>query len=182
MIFKAIAFAAQAHTGHFRKGTKIPYIAHPLCVAKILIQMGCSEPVVIAGVLHDTLEDTPVTRDAIREIFGEEIADLVESVSELPKNDFSWEERKEHTLKRLETASSDVLVLCLADKLDNIRSIRDDLATIGEQIWHRFKRPKESQQWYYKNMAGIFSKRLTDEKSRPLVADYLAEVRFIFGE
>ncbi len=56
MIFKAIEFAAQAHAGHFRKGTKIPYIIHPLAVAKILIENEYSEEIVIAGILHDTIE------------------------------------------------------------------------------------------------------------------------------
>lgn len=180
MIFKAIQFAAQAHSGQYRKGTQIPYIAHALHVAEILIKIGCPEPVIVAGILHDTVEDTPVTEEAVREAFGEEVARLVASVSEPPKNDVTWEARKEHTLKRLETASWEVLVLSLADKLDNIRSIREEHVRIGDHVWERFRRPKESQQWYYKNLADILSRRLTDEKSLPMVTDYLAEVQCVF--
>ena len=58
MIFKSIEFAAKAHAGQYRKGTQIPYMIHPLGVAKILIQYDYPEHIVIAGVLHDTIEDT----------------------------------------------------------------------------------------------------------------------------
>ncbi|MCK9391353.1 MAG: HD domain-containing protein [Syntrophales bacterium] len=61
MIFKAIEFATKAHSGQYWKGTKILYVTHPLNVAKTLIQLECSEPVIVAGILHDTLEDTRVT-------------------------------------------------------------------------------------------------------------------------
>ena len=182
MIFKAIAFAAQAHTGQYRKGTKIPYISHPLNVAETLIRMGCSEQVVIAGLLHDTLEDTPVTEDTVQEMFGRDIALLVKSVSEPSKREYAWEERKAHTLKHLEAAPWEVLILSLADKLDNIRSIQNDHAMMGEQVWLRFKRPREKQQWYYKRLAGIFSERLIDDASLPLVSDYCALVRLVFDD
>ena len=87
MIFKAIEFSTKAHSGQCRKGTKIPYITHPLNVAKTLIQLECSEPVIVAGILHDTLEDTRVTFDELLEIFGKEIADLVNSASEPNRSD-----------------------------------------------------------------------------------------------
>jgi (p)ppGpp synthase/HD superfamily hydrolase len=82
MIFKVIEFATLAHSGQYRKGTKIPYIVHPLAVGQILIEHGCSVQVVIAGILHDTLEDTRVTIGEINDLFGKEVADLVQAVSE----------------------------------------------------------------------------------------------------
>ena len=93
MIFKAINYAAKAHSGQHRKGTKIPYIIHPLGVAKILIEYGCADHVVIAGILHDTIEDTTVTFEQIKDIFGSAVADLVEAESEPDKSD-TWENRK----------------------------------------------------------------------------------------
>lgn len=65
MIFEAIEFATKAHAGQYRKGTGIPYITHPLGVSKILIENGCPEHVIVAGILHDTIEDTPVTFEEI---------------------------------------------------------------------------------------------------------------------
>jgi (p)ppGpp synthase/HD superfamily hydrolase len=103
MIFKAIEFSTKAHTGLYRKGTKIPYITHPLNVAQILIEYECPESVVTAGILHDTLEDTQATVDDIRDAFGYEVADLVNAVSEPNKSD-TWENRKAHTIKHLKTA------------------------------------------------------------------------------
>jgi len=181
MIFRAIEFATKAHSGQYRKGTKIPYITHPLNVAKTLIQLECSEPVVIAGILHDTLEDTRVTFDELLEIFGREIADLVNSASEPNKSDWIWENRKAHTLKHLKVASYEQLVLSLADKMDNIMSIREDHERISDKMWKRFNRPKEKQQWYYENLVGIFSERLIGDKCLPLVDRFKTDVKSIFG-
>ena len=100
MIFKAIEFAARAHSGQYRKGTKIPYIVHPLGVAKLLIEHGCPDHIVIAGILHDTTEDTPVTLEQIKDIFGLAVAALVEEASEPDKSD-TWENRKKSTIQVL---------------------------------------------------------------------------------
>jgi (p)ppGpp synthase/HD superfamily hydrolase len=180
MIFKAIDFATRAHSGQYRKGTKIPYITHPLNVAKTLIQLECSETIIAAGILHDTLEDTRVTFDELLEIFGKEIADLVNSASEPNKSDWIWENRKAHTLKYLKTASEQVLILSLADKLDNIRSIREDYERIGDKLWKRFNRPKEKQKWYYEALVGIYSEKLIDDKCIPLVDCFRTDVKSVF--
>jgi (p)ppGpp synthase/HD superfamily hydrolase len=180
VIFKAIEFATKAHSGQYRKGTKIPYITHPLNVAKILIEYMCPESVIVAGILHDTLEDTPVTFDEIRDLFGNEVADLVDAVSEPNKSDYTWENRKAHTLKRLRTSLPEVLIISFADKLDNIKAIREDYHKIGDGLWKRFRRPKEKQQWYYEALADVFSERLTDTKTAALVNHFKNEVNLVF--
>ena len=78
-IHDAIIFAAKAHEGQRRKGTDIPYITHPFEVAQILMEAGCDETLIIAGLLHDTLEDTEVTAAEIEEQFGPEVLALVDS-------------------------------------------------------------------------------------------------------
>jgi len=180
MIFKAIKFAARAHRGQYRKGTKIPYIVHPLGVAKILIEYGCPEHAVIAGILHDTVEDTPVTLDEIKRTFGWDIADLVEAASEPGKTD-TWENRKNHTIGMLKTLSGEAAILVLADKLDNIRAIREDYERHGESLWRRFNRPRDQQKWYYENLAGAFSDSLTDERSHNILDIFKTEVARVFG-
>ena len=180
MIFEAIAFATRAHSGDYRKGTRIPYIIHPLNVAKILIESECPEHVVAAGILHDTLEDTRVTFAEIEAAFGSEVAGLVGAVSEPNKSDHTWENRKAHTLKHLRTASFEALLISLADKLDNIRAIREDRDRIGDEVWKRFRRPIEKQQWYYEALAGVFSARLGDGKAAALVNAYKKEVERVF--
>ena len=155
MIFKAIEFAAKAHHGQYRRGTKMPYIVHPLGVARILIENGCSEEVVAAGVLHDTVEDTPVSLEDIRKTFGEKVARIVECVSEQDKSD-TWENRKQRTIECVKSAPLDILLVECADKLDNIRSIGEDHRKHGDLIWRRFNRPREKQQWYYQSLAKAF--------------------------
>lgn len=180
MIFAAIEFAAKAHSGQFRKGTKIPYLVHPLGVARILIERDCPEEVVVAGVLHDTVEDTPVTIGDIRRSFGEKVASLVEAASEPDKSE-TWENRKRHTIEYLKTAPTEVLLVSLADKLDNIRAIRQDYEKLGDALWPRFNRPKEEQEWYYESLAEVFSQRWLGEPSDPLVTEFRSDVNRVFG-
>jgi len=180
MIFKAIEFAARAHTGQNRKGTKIPYIVHPLGVAKVLIDHGSPDYLVAAGILHDTTEDTPVTLEQITETFGPRIAELVKDSSE-PDKSKKWEDRKKHTIEQLETISNEAVILALADKLDNIRAIREDLERSGESVWKRFNAPKDQQKWYYESLVRVISSRLTDEHSMPMLNLFRQEVTRVFG-
>jgi (p)ppGpp synthase/HD superfamily hydrolase len=180
VIFKAIEFSTKAHAGQYRKGTKIPYITHLLNVAKILIEHECPEPVIAAGILHDTIEDTRVTVDDIREAFGNEVADLVNAVSEPNKSDHTWENRKAHTIKHLKSALPEVLIISLADKLDNIKAIREDYERIGDKLWKRFNRSKEKQQWYYQALADVFLMRMNDLKAVSLVNHFRSEVNLVF--
>lgn len=180
MVFAAIEFATKAHKGQVRKGTKIPYITHPLGVAKILIENDCPEEIVVAGILHDTVEDTPVTIEDIRQAFGEKVAQLVQAASEPDKSD-TWENRKRHTIESLKTVPMDVLLVSLADKLDNIKAIREDYEKLGESLWPRFNRPKQSQEWYYKSLAEVFSGRQASEPLASLVREFSSEVERVFG-
>jgi len=180
MIFEAIEFAAKAHANHFRKGTKIPYIVHPLQVARILIESECPDHVVIAGILHDTVEDTPVTLDDIRQTFGKEIMDLVKAVSEPDKSD-PWELRKQHTIASLKTGTPDVLFVSLADKLDNIRAIKEDHEKIGDMVWKRFRRPFEKQKWYYEALADLFRSRTVNDQYKLLALLFDENVKTVFN-
>lgn len=144
---RAIIFATEKHSGQFRKGTTIPYIVHPLEVLQILYSMRAETDLLIAGVLHDTVEDTDTSLDEIRELFGENVAMLVASNSEDKSK--SWKERKQHTIDELAKAPTQVKMLVMADKLSNSRSIAIDYADIGDELWKRFNASKEMQAWYY---------------------------------
>ena len=154
---KAIDFAVYAHRNQLRKGTDIPYIAHPVGVAMLLQTVNCPEELVIAGLLHDTIEDTEITMEDIRLEFGDNIAKIVKGCSE-PDKSLSWEERKAHTLEHLKTASDEIRLVTLADKLHNIQTIAHDYMQLGESIWQRFKRGKEQQAWYYCNLLETLNK------------------------
>ncbi|MGV8906517.1 MAG: HD domain-containing protein [Acetobacterium sp.] len=153
-ILKAIEFSANAHLGHFRKGSKTPYITHPFEVAKILasvVDIETNEALICAGLLHDTVEDTETTIELIRKEFGNAVADLVASDSE--DKSLSWEKRKQNTIDFLKNeANREMRILACADKLANLRSIKEDYAKIGDAVWDIFARGKEKQGWYYKGI------------------------------
>jgi (p)ppGpp synthase/HD superfamily hydrolase len=176
LIFNAIQFAAEAHSGQYRKGTNIPYISHLINVMKILCENNCKEEVIVAGILHDVLEDTPVTLGEIETRFGREVAFLVRGATEIQKlgkirkeSDLeSWKARKQYTIHFLtEEATSDQLLVSAADKLDNLRAIRDDFYKIGDELWSRFNAGKEEQKWYYTAIAAAFKNR-ANEFGEPL--------------
>ena len=180
-IFRAIEFAAKAHAGQYRKSTKIPYLIHPLGVGKILIDYGCSANIVIAGILHDTVEDTNTTLNAIKRNFGNQVARIAEYVSEHNKTD-TWENRKKRTIEHIRQRNPlDVLLVECADKLDNIRAIRDDYTKLGNRLWYRFNRSKKDQQWYYQSLARAFLQRSKKGPTKRLFNEFAQEVKNVFG-
>ncbi|MPM79730.1 hypothetical protein SDC9_126770 [bioreactor metagenome] len=151
MLHKAIEFATIAHKNQVRKGTGVPYIVHPFEVCQILTAAGAEEWVICAGILHDTVEDTAITLEDIKNEFTDQIAALVSANSE--NKTLSWEKRKQHTIDYLKNRASfeEMLVAC-ADKLSNLRSLQFDRKKMGESIWSRFNRGYEKQKWYYKEL------------------------------
>ena len=114
MIDRAAKFAEQAHKGTHRKGTRIPYIVHPLETALIASMLTNDEEILAAALLHDTIEDTGVTYEDLKQEFGTRVADLVAAESEDKSK--TWIERKGHTLEHLKTASQAEKILTMADK------------------------------------------------------------------
>jgi (p)ppGpp synthase/HD superfamily hydrolase len=181
ILFDAIEFALKAHRGQFRKGTRMPYIVHPIHVAEILTRHGCPQTVVVAGILHDVAEDTPRTLGDIERRFGKRVASIVKAVSERDKSR-PWRERKEEALEQIRCAPPEALLVECADKLDNIRSIRDDLRGFGEDLWQRFNAPKESQRWYFESLVEAFRSRAKGGVLSSLLRDLESEVRGVFAD
>ncbi|MGC4050530.1 MAG: HD domain-containing protein [Paludibaculum sp.] len=179
LIFFAIQFAAAAHSGQYRKGSNVPYLIHPMRAAATLLDAGCPEKLAVAAMLHDTVEDCFVTYEQIEALFGAEIAELVRGASE-PDKAASWEHRKQHTIDFLGTASDDLLLVAIADKIDNIRSIREDIEMRGDHAWTRFRRGREQQQWYYRSLADVFTSRLVSAPGARLAAIFSDEVSAVF--
>ncbi len=180
LISDAIEFAIKAHEGQLRKGTSIPYVIHPLRVGLILSELGCSDEVVIAGVLHDTIEDTGTTHEEIEQLFGSNVAFLVQGASEPDKSD-TWENRKTHTIEYLKTAPKDVLFVSCADKIDNNRETDRHLLEVGEEHWKAFKRPREQQKWYYESLAKVFISRIDDDVTNKLFKQFEQELKNVYG-
>jgi (p)ppGpp synthase/HD superfamily hydrolase len=147
-IIKALEFAAVKHRNQVRKGTNIPYIVHPVQVAAILAKYDYEDELIMAGYLHDTVEDTETTIDEIEEAFGPRVAALVAFNTETKSH--TWEDRKRHTIESLQANENpDGAIVMLADKYANIESMTESFAKGGEAMWTIFKRGKEDQRWYY---------------------------------
>ena len=150
---EALVVAAQLHATQRRKGTEIPYLAHLLAVASLVITHGGDEDEAIAGLLHDSVEDQggQATLAMIRSRFGEGVAGIVEGCIDtdiVPKP--PWRARKSHYLAHLQSASPSVKLVAAADKLDNVRSIVADYRMHGPDLWTRFNAGREDQQWFYR--------------------------------
>ena len=127
MLEKAFALASEKHKDQKRKSGE-PFIIHPVAVATMLAEMDMDMPSVIAGMLHDVVEDTSVTIEEIREIFGDEIAYLVDGVTKLKRIPTSTKEelQNENLRKMFLSMASDirVIVIKLVDRLHNMRTLQ----------------------------------------------------------
>ncbi|RAP26055.1 (p)ppGpp synthetase, partial [Candidatus Marinamargulisbacteria bacterium SCGC AG-343-D04] len=127
LIKKAYDFSAKSHEGQFRRSKK-PYITHPLEVAIILSEWERAVETIVAGILHDVVEDTGVTKDQLVELFGLTIADFVEGVTKLNKLEFSSrEEAQVENYRRMFLAMAEdykIIIIKLADRLHNLRTLQ----------------------------------------------------------
>lgn len=158
MIDKALEIATLAHQGQFRKGTKIPYILHPLEAGIIAASLSMKDgkvdqEVVSAAILHDLIEDTYITYQILSENFNEVVIGLIQEQSEDKSK--TWQERKETTIRSLENNSNiNLEIVTMGDKLSNLRSIHRDYQRLGDQLWERFTvKDKKKHQWYYSSIS-----------------------------
>ena len=185
---KAVEYARRLHT-EFRKGTDIPYVAHLLGVASIVMgeaggRVPVTEDMVIAALLHDTVEDHggPPRLHDVKEKFGENVARMVEGLSDTLAEDHdkkeNWEERKTAYIERLSVEEDDVLLISAADKLYNAKAMLEDFREIGNAVWSRFHRGSEQQLGYFHKLLEVFlshpRNRIVNEFER--VVNELAEL------
>ena len=158
LLDRAIIFAVKAHAGTERRGKGFPYIVHPMEAMEIVATMTPDQELLAAAALHDTVEDTDVTVEQIREEFGERIASLVAAESDVMvegvSEEDSWHARKKAAIDRLANASHDAKMVALGDKLSNMRAIARDYAVQGDKLWSLFHAsdPKDHE-WHYRGLA-----------------------------
>ena len=159
LVEEAILYATVMHQGKVRKRKNIPVILHSLEVAQILSTLTEDREIIAAGILHDIVEDTNGTMDEIRLRFGDRVALLVDSETEIffPDEDRekSWKRRKQQSLLKLkDSTDTGVKMLWLADKLANIRSLARDFSENGESVWSYFHQKDPAMHcWYYRTVA-----------------------------
>ena len=178
---RAIVFAVHAHAGTERRGKGFPYVVHPLEAVAIVSTMTSDQELMAAAVLHDTVEDTAVTLEQIRDAFGDRVAALVDVESNIPVDDEnktdSWHERRQAALHRLTHASRDAKIVALGDKLSNMRAIARDYALQGDALWSSFHvKTREAHEWYYRGLTHALSE-LSDT---PAYKEFLQLVDQVF--
>ena len=162
LLDRAIIFAVRAHAGTERRGKGFPYIVHPMEAVEIVATMTPDQELLAAAALHDTVEDTDVTVEQIRAEFGDRIASLVASESDIVLDgcsvEESWHARKQAAIDQLARASHDAKIVALGDKLSNMRAIARDYAQQGDALWNLFhaKDPKDHE-WHYRGLAASLS-------------------------
>lgn len=158
----ALAFAAKHHDRQVRKGTRLPYLTHPANVAVILARYDQDESTIVAGILHDVVEDCVsenFTRDMLQQRiaakFGDDVLDAVLTVSKRKRDDdgveLSADEQREDYLARLSAADERARWVCAADKLHNANAILSDLRRTVDPgtVWGRFAAGREGTvRWY----------------------------------
>ncbi len=149
---EAFAFAHELHREQRRKGSRVPYITHLMSVAALVGEYGGDEDQMVAALLHDAVEDQGgrSTLDAIRERFGERVADYVIRCSDAetePKP--PWRARKKAFAESVRKAPPPIKLLVAADKLHNARATIVDLDNEGASVWQRFRGGRVNTLWYY---------------------------------
>jgi (p)ppGpp synthase/HD superfamily hydrolase len=181
VINHALAFAAKHHDRQVRKGTKLPYLTHPANIAVILTRYGRDNDTVVAGILHDVIEDCvrdgytrEMLEQRIGDKFGPHVLETVLAVTYRRHDDdgveLSGEERKTDYLERLAQANESARWVCAADKIHNVSSIISDLArTVDpESIWARFGGGKAATARWYR---GVYDRLAEVGFDAPIMAE-----------
>ena len=167
LINKAIKVATKLHDGQFRRGSAIPYIAHPFAVALMTQKYIDSEEVFIGGLLHDILEDVPeriYSADDLANDFGYDILNIVETVSEpdirTPTQE-AWRARKYSYLNSIES-SNDIrpLIISACDKMHNMGELAYGYEELGKSIWTYFAAKREREIWFYEAVLEVLKTKI----------------------
>ena len=163
----ALVWAAELHEEQKRKGGSIPYVAHLIGVASIVLEHGGDEDQAIGALLHDALEDQAhrMTPGEIRERFGAKVEHIVEACTDgdpdeqRDRDPAKWRVRKQKYIDEVATKPAEALLVSMADKLYNARAILEDYREIGEKLWPRFTAGRDGTLWYYRSLLTAFRPR-----------------------
>ncbi len=179
---RAVNFAVKAHSGTERRGKGFPYIIHLMEAVEIVATITPDQELLSAAMLHDTVEDTPVTVDDLRKEFGDRIASIVEAESDVhnegESEHESWHRRKQEAIDRLTAAPLEAKIVALGDKLSNMRAIARDYAQIGDGLWKLFHVTEKSEhEWHYRGLAHA----LKDLEVTPAYREFVYLIEEVFG-
>jgi ketosteroid isomerase-like protein len=173
---RAYGFAHEAHAGQRQEADGSPYIDHPVAVGRLLYLAGCSEAVVAAGLLHDTVEDTDVRIEDIERGFGPEVGRLVAATTE-PADVHPFAARKEALRRQVAEAGYDAETIFAADKVVNAQTLRRAIAEQGEaQVRKRLAHPLDQKVEHYRKTLGLLDDVAESLPLLPLLRRELAEL------
>jgi (p)ppGpp synthase/HD superfamily hydrolase len=197
-LYKAIQFASKAHEGQKRKGKNpAPYISHPVFVGMELLRLGYNEEIVVAGVLHDTLEDgfPDLGRNEVKELilkeFGNKVLGLIEAVTEFKDPSMTkeekmktWVSRKKAYLKQLKSASIEARAIACADMYANMLEFKQTLREEGADIIKLFNVDMEKKLKHWEDEIQLFASDMNSLYSNliPEMRNILIEIQKILRE
>ena len=178
---EALTLASTLHRDQTRKKTTVPYLAHLMAVAGIVLEANAYhefdniEDIAIAALLHDAVEDQghKITLDEIRQRFGDTVCEIVHDCSdaiieEEHQKKAPWRERKDAYISKIRHKPQESILVSCADKLHNARTIMFDYDRIGDTVWDRFNSKKEDTLWYYESLYEAFAESWPEN---PLLPD-----------
>jgi (p)ppGpp synthase/HD superfamily hydrolase len=177
-IEQAIRAATILHKDQVRKGSvPMPYVSHLFAVTLILADYTDDEDVIVAGLLHDTLEDTDYTADELGDDFGPKVKEYVVALTE-PQDDesksYSWKEQKQQYAKQLRKAPQESLLIAAADKIHNMRAIVEEYYDDHPRFMAEFKGSLEDRVMMYQDIANAINRSLKN--------DIINEFNHVFDE
>jgi (p)ppGpp synthase/HD superfamily hydrolase len=155
-IRKALRLAATQHDGQHRRDNITPFIIHPVEVAMIVSEYSNDEDVICSALLHDVLEDTEgYSYEKLVEDFGSKVADIVQSLTDRPLPDLSWNEKHQKYLEDLKNSSDEAVLICLADKYSNVST----------------SPVNQDRVWYYEGVISVAKNRMMTKNTK-LLSDF----------
>jgi len=176
---RAFEFASVVHASQLRKGTAIPYLAHLLGVASVVLEHGADEDTAIAALLHDAPEDQggKAMLAQIGARFGTRVERIVDGCCDtFEAKKPPWPERKTAYVEHLRSADPATCLVSAADKLHNARAILQDLRNFGPGVFDRFNATQEQTGWYYEAVAQALHRRLAGTEAVALANELLHAV------
>lgn len=166
-IEQALRAATILHKEQVRKGSiPIPYVSHLFAVALIVADYTNDEDIIIATLLHDTLEDTDYTAQELQDDFGGKVREIVEAVSEPQNSEFqslSWKEQKQQYAKSLRKAPQEALLVAAADKIHNMRAIVEEYFDDHVRFMADFEGSLEDRVLMYQDISNAINRSLKND-------------------
>lgn len=186
-ISDAVRYAGRIHAAQVRKGSSVPYLAHLLGVAELVMTFGGDDTETTAAVLHDVVEDGGggARLEELKDRFGPQVAAIVEACSDSQVDTAAtekppWIDRKKAYIDHLSSpdAAPGAQLVSACDKLHNLSATRSDYETVGDELWKRFKTGWAGQVWYYRKLHAVY-RQSTDTRVQEVARRLWAELSLL---